>query len=109
MPSDKPLLFAFTDPVEGREDDFNAWYDETHVADVLKVPGIVSAQRYALAPGARSTHRYLAVYEIEGDPMAAAKALFAGLKSGEVPMSDCIDGANAAISVWVPHGETRHA
>jgi hypothetical protein len=105
MSSDKPLLFAFSNPAEGREDDFNTWYDDVHIADVLKVPGIVSAQRYALAPGARNAHRYLAVYEVDGDPTAAAKALFAGLKSGDIPMSDTIDGANAAISVWVPQGD----
>jgi hypothetical protein len=107
--SDPALLFAFSNPVEGREDDFNTWYDDVHLPDVLKIPGVMSARRYTLAPGARSPHRYLAVYEVDGDPGAVLKTLFAGMKSGEIPMSDAIDAANGAVSVWVPQGGTQRA
>jgi hypothetical protein len=54
------------------EDEFNAWYD-AHLAEILSIPGFVSAQRYRLEPvvvdaGEPVTYRYLSVYEIEGDP-----------------------------------------
>jgi hypothetical protein len=29
----------------GREDEFNLWYDPTHLPDVLKLPGFVSARQ----------------------------------------------------------------
>jgi hypothetical protein len=32
-----------------RADEFNRWYDEVHVPDVLAANGVVAAQRYKLA------------------------------------------------------------
>lgn len=60
-----------TNPVEGREDEFNAWYSGPHLADLHSCPGVVSARRYCLADAqVRDTagaHRYLAIYEVETD------------------------------------------
>lgn len=55
------LRAEFSDPA--READWNRWYEEKHVPELLTVPGIVSCTRYQQrgAPG-----RYLAAYEIEG-------------------------------------------
>ena len=62
-------LIVMTNPVEGKEQEFNDWYDNQHIRDVLAVPGIVSAQRLKAADsqlGNRSSpYRYLAVYEVE--------------------------------------------
>src|SRR4051812_5666782 len=41
-------FLAFTNPVEGREDEYNEWYTNTHLADLLRVPGLMSAQRFRL-------------------------------------------------------------
>lgn len=63
-------LLAFTNPVAGREDEFNRWYDERHVPDLLAVPGIVSAQRFALTDATgegKPAWSYLALYELETD------------------------------------------
>lgn len=54
-----------TRPTDGHEDDFNRWYDEVHVPEVLEVPGFVSARRF------RSGDDYLAIYELEGDDLDA--------------------------------------
>ena len=32
------LMAVLTNPVEGREAEFNVWYSEQHVPDVLKIP-----------------------------------------------------------------------
>jgi hypothetical protein len=40
---------VFTNPTEGQEDEYNDWYDNTHLSDVLKVEGFVAAQRFKLA------------------------------------------------------------
>jgi hypothetical protein len=71
MPANLQIVFSrFPDSVD--EDDFNEWYD-AHLPEILSIPGFVSAQRYRLDPvvvddEAAVTYRYLAVYEIEGDP-----------------------------------------
>jgi hypothetical protein len=71
MPANLQIVFSrFPDSVD--EDDFNAWY-EAHLPEILSIPGFVSAQRYRLEPvvvddDAPVAYRYLALYEIEGDP-----------------------------------------
>ena len=53
------------DPV--REKDFNDWYNNTHLADVLEVPGFTGATRYVNNEAAEGEAKYLATYEIETD------------------------------------------
>ena len=43
-------LIVFSRPTPGREDEFNKWYSDQHVGDLLKVPGIVAGQRSRGAP-----------------------------------------------------------
>ena len=38
------VFAVLTNPVEGREDEFNAWYDR-HLHDILRLTGLVSAFR----------------------------------------------------------------
>jgi len=65
----KYTFVVLTNAVEGKDDAFDEWYTNTHLGDVLAVPGFVSAQRFKLADTqrARPPHpfRYLALYEIE--------------------------------------------
>jgi hypothetical protein len=66
-------------PDDVDEAEFDAWYD-AHLPEILSIPGFVSAQRYRLEPvvvdeDAGVRYRYLAVYEIEGDPQALLAAM----------------------------------
>ncbi len=45
-------LIALTNPLEGRDDEFNDWYTNVHLADVLKLPGVTGGA--ALSPAERS-------------------------------------------------------
>ena len=61
---------ALTNAVDDREDEYNDWYNNTHLKDVLNVPGFVSAQRFRLSSAQRMAnppYKYLAIYEIETD------------------------------------------
>jgi hypothetical protein len=78
--SDKHLFFALTNAAEGRDEDFNAWYDTYHLKEVVaNCPGFVAGQRYKLNPlqrtgqgaGRPSPWGYIAIYEIEGDDLPA--------------------------------------
>ena len=71
----KHILVAMTNPNDGRDDDFNDWYSNTHVHEVVAIPGFVSAQRFKLSPeqaGDGSEFEYLAIYEIEAENAGAA-------------------------------------
>lgn len=70
------LFLAFSNPVAGREDEYNDWYDTHHVRDVVNVPGFICGQRFRLAStqfalSQPPPHRYLALYEIDTDDVAA--------------------------------------
>ncbi|WP_265737807.1 SDR family oxidoreductase [Actinacidiphila oryziradicis] len=58
------LMIAQTTPLEGRDDEFNAWYNGEHLKDVLAVPGFVSAERFEVASG-EAPFKYYAIYEVE--------------------------------------------
>lgn len=56
------LLMVWADVPRDREDDFNRWYNEEHLAERLSVPGILSAARYEAV---KSGPKHLACYELE--------------------------------------------
>ena len=66
-------------PDEVDEAEFNDWYD-AHLDEILSIPGFVSAQRFRLEQvvvdeDAGVRYRYLALYEIEGDPQEVLAAM----------------------------------
>src|SRR5437016_1744910 len=68
----KGLMFVMSDAIPGKEDEYNDWY-ENHLPEVVKVPGVVAAQRFVAVPGlgdALPPQRYIAVYEL--DPVEEA-------------------------------------
>jgi hypothetical protein len=63
---DKNVNYVFGNARPGQQDEFNEWYGNVHLPEVLAMPGVVSAQRFdLLAPGFAqdfpAAHRYLAV------------------------------------------------
>jgi len=63
------LLFAFSDCKDpAREEEFNDWYNNMHLPDMLEVPGMISASRWISAEDKEDEQRkYLALYELETD------------------------------------------
>jgi hypothetical protein len=93
-------LVVFTSPAEGREDEYNQWYNETHLPEVLRTEGFVAAQRFELAPAqvmdADPPSRYLAIYEIEAEDVGKALDSLQQLAtSGGMNMSEALDTASA--------------
>lgn len=102
---DRSILVVLTNPTEGDDDEFNQWYDSTHLGEVLGVDGIVAAQRFRLAPvegAAPCAHRYLALYELEGEPSAAVEALTRA--AGTMKLSPTLDAASAKVWAFTPLG-----
>ena len=75
----RSVLLVFTNATPGDDAEFNRWYDEVHLKEVLETPGFVAAERFDLSDSqmadADRPHRYLSIYEIEGDAASALKAL----------------------------------
>ena len=54
-----------TDP--SREAEFNDWYNDIHLPDLLETPGIMRATRYESRDPSQEGAKFLAVYEVETD------------------------------------------
>ena len=52
-----------TDP--SREKEFNQWYDNTHIPDLLTTPGVLGATRYENPSPGEKQGRFLALYDVE--------------------------------------------
>ena len=107
----KYMLLLQSNAVEGREEAFNAWYDAQHVPDLLRIPGIVSAQRYVVSPLQNppppGTWQYVALYEIETDDLAATmQAIRARSGTQEMPLSDAL-GSDKVAFFLEPLGDRR--
>lgn len=95
----KGIMLVQSSPSDpSREDEYNDWYTNSHLADVLSVPGFVGARRYKLHAAVSGedapVNRYLAIYEIDADDLTAPMAeLRARSASGQMQMSDvlCLD------------------
>ena len=55
------IYLVFADVPADMEDDFNRWYNEEHIPQLLAIPGFLDAARYEAVQGGP---RYLAVYEL---------------------------------------------
>jgi len=61
---------VFADPADGKDAEFNTWYDAHHAPEVLKVAGFTSGQRLVLAdvqlaPQQSPRPEYLTMFEIQ--------------------------------------------
>jgi hypothetical protein len=101
--SQKATLIVFTRPVEGREDEYNDWYDNTHLSEFLALPGVVSAKRLKGSPnGPKAKEPYIAIYELSDEPANVVKAMNAAIEDGSMHMSDAVDLASVSMSGWDP-------
>lgn len=111
----KYTFVVLTNPTPGKDAEFNRWYNEQHIPDVLNAAGFVRAQRFRLSetqngPKVDQTHRYLALYEIETDDLAASlKDLQSRIGTPEMVMSDAIDLTSANGRIFEPVAEMVHA
>lgn len=55
------------------DDEFNKWYNEVHLPEIVTCPGFISGTRYvADTPNGR---QYLAIYELESEAAFASEEL----------------------------------
>lgn len=71
-------FIVLANAVAGQETEFNDFYSDTHVPDVLDVPGIKTAQRFVISSGqfapTPSPYKYLAIYDVEAENAEAVCA-----------------------------------
>jgi hypothetical protein len=101
-------VHVFINPLEGRDAEFNEWYDAEHVPDVLALPGFVRAERFAVHPLGDESMRYLTVYEVDADnPDEVLERIRAGRPTFR--HSDSVDFSTAIIVATSPIGPVAEA
>jgi len=65
------LLMVWADVPADKEDEFNRWYNEEHLAERLAVPGFLGAARYEAA---KSGPKHLACYELASAAVLESEA-----------------------------------
>jgi hypothetical protein len=108
------LMLAMLTPAEGREAEFNRWYDEVHAAEALSTPGLHSITRYKMSdlvlfPGTEISTQYLTIYELEDDRSETVERVATSLREvflggsdtdgrhiSEIRFTDLIDMSDVA-------------
>jgi len=92
----KAIMFVQSRPsTPARDDEYNDWYTNTHLPEVLDIPGITAARRFKasdVAPPPDGSHEYCAVYELDCDDLGAIMpALGERFADGRMHMSDSME------------------
>ena len=93
-------LLVLSNPTEGQEDEYNAWYDDIHLPEFSALPGVINGRRFKVAGDGKP--QYAAIYELSSHPDAVMAAMNAGIKDGTVRMSDAIDAGSVSMTTLTP-------
>lgn len=93
-------LIVYTSPVEGREEEYNAWYDDIHLPEFSALPGVLGGRRFKVAADGKP--QYAALYELSSHPDEVMAAMNAGIKNGTVHMSDALDPGSVSTVTLTP-------
>lgn len=95
-------FLVFSNPIDGKEAEYNDWYTNVHLKEVVAIEGFKSAQRFILTKEQQNEsqpHKYLAIYEIENQDI---KGTLQSLKaaSSKMNMEPVIDLKNVKVSIF---------
>lgn len=91
-------MITLTRPIEGREDEYNHWYQDVHLPQVTTMPSMKAAQRFKVARtlSGDSHLPYVAVYEIETDDIdGVLTAINESMADGRLTMTDAVDATDS--------------
>ncbi len=106
----KAILVVSSHPsAPDREDEYNDWYTDVHLQDIVDLPGFGVATRYQIVDVQANedveplSRKYLAIYELDTDDVeAAAAALKTSVAEGEILVSEALDPENLTADFYVP-------
>jgi hypothetical protein len=101
----KHIFVVLSNAQDGTDEQFNCWYTETHLGDILALPGYSAAQRFKLSETQLAAgdllYRYLAIYEVDADDVAvAAEALRAN--TGGMVIDRALDRSRTVAWFFTP-------
>jgi hypothetical protein len=73
------LVILVDNAAPDRADEFNAWYNDIHLAEVARAGGFRAAIRYENCTPHPGQPRYLTIYQTDGDPTDARRGVLASV------------------------------
>jgi len=100
------VYLVFANPIPGKEAEFNDWYSNTHMGDLVQLPGWMGAQRFRIVTTVQPRptiagygHGYLMIWDLEeteaNAALARSEAAIAGGKSRRGAAFNYTPGAGA--------------
>lgn len=102
------LYMVKSNPVAGKEDEYNRWYNDVHLPEVLQIDGFQTAQRFKLHTRQvqpNPTHTYLAIYQIDSNDVDGTLANLS--KATWMNLSDAIDTTSLEIGIYQAMGDIQ--
>lgn len=106
----KHVVVVLTEPTPGREQEYNDYYENLHIDEVLSTTGWLSGQRFRLSDetGASCPLPYLAFYEAEADDPKDVIATLNATRPGR-QQSSALNKETAAVWVFTETGPRHEA
>jgi hypothetical protein len=85
---------------DGRDAEYNKWYDDVHFDEICSIPGVTSGRRFESTPIGigQPGLRYLSIYEVEADDAGAVIAeMGKRMAEGKMSQSDALDTEAAVL------------
>lgn len=92
-------LIVLSNPVAGREKEFNEWYNNVHVPDATSLPGVKSGKRFKVMQS--KPWKYMAEYELECDDVDKWEADAAEAQK-KMKLTDAFDFASVQVLYVAP-------
>lgn len=108
MPLYKMLILSR--PSAGREAQYDDWYQNVHLEQMLRLKGFTAAQRFKLqrSLGDRQAQPYAAIYEIETDDLdSVLEELYREAGGQRLLIDEALDRDSVYAAVYAPHGPAR--
>lgn len=89
------LYLVFSGPADGKDTEYNTWYDKIHLPDLLRVPGVEKSRRFRAVSAGLDTEAapYLAIYQVT-DPELAFNIVAKRAGTPELSISPALDGSS---------------
>ena len=101
------VMVVQSQALPGRDDDYNAWYDNQHFHDICAIPGVKGGRRFdsPVAMLGQPGMTYLAIYDLDIEsPEAFMAEMGRRMAEGLMPMTDAIDGPASQLWIYRQNG-----
>jgi hypothetical protein len=94
-------LVVTSEAMPGQAERYSAWCRDQHFPDLLRVLGIVAAQRFRVLPGAAGEPaRFIALFDIDAeDPFGVLSEIQRRNGTPDMPAGDCFNPASIKLQI----------